>query len=159
MMLQVLKIWWSQLDAIAAAAAIASGIAGSRYAGWAIKTALTVDATTALSVRQSQRAPSRTRTTANASDSDDILKIAQRELDDNPEMLQGVSWMSLMVCVLGGLAFVNHSLQMAPYLSEPQVIVRIPEKSSTSSEGSVDSSGQPKKPGHSTVSTSRHVRG
>ena len=127
------------------AAAIASGIAGSRYAGWAIKTALTVDATTALSVRQSQRAPSRTRTTANASDSDDILKIAQRELDDNPEMLQGVSWMSLMVCVLGGLAFVNHSLQMAPYLSEPQVIVRIPEKSSTSSEGSVDSSGQPKK--------------
>jgi dolichyl-diphosphooligosaccharide--protein glycosyltransferase len=135
------------------AAAISSGIAGARYAGWAIKTALTADATAtpaaAAAALRRRHPPPHTRANrkSSAAPSDDIMKIVQQELDNNPEMRQGAALMSLVVCFLGGFAFLNHSLQMAPYLSEPQVIVRIPEKSPLdgSSGGSVDSAGRPKK--------------
>ena len=117
------------------AAAICSGVVGASLAGWAAKTALTAESGETAQ-RPSRRQPP---------PSDDFIEIVKHELDSNPETTHGLSLMSLALCVLGGAAFLSHSMQMAPYLSEPQVIVRIPEKQPDGSSGGLDGTGAPRK--------------
>ena len=88
------------------AAAICSGVVGASLAGWAAKTALTAESGETAQ-RPSRRQPP---------PSDDFIEIVKHELDSNPETTHGLSLMSLALCVLGGAAFLSHSMQMAPYL-------------------------------------------